>query len=162
MKTYSINEIIEMAVQIEKSGYSFYDKALYNKSLSNKAKELIIYLRDEEKKHEKIFKRLRDKIDLSEIDKSQDWKTVSSYMRAIIESRIFNTPEAAIKLATEAEKETDIIDYAIQFEKDTLLYFHSVNMVVNEAKSKKAIKEIIDEEVSHVLRLSEIKEELTK
>ena len=55
MAIYSVNEVIEMAVQIERSGYAFYNEAVKRKDLDEKAKDFLIYLRDEELRHEKPF-----------------------------------------------------------------------------------------------------------
>ena len=160
MRELSINEIIETAVQIEISGYSFYNEALSRKELSEKCRNLITFLRDQEIEHEKTFKGLRDTIDNLELDNTTDWDVVSSYLKAIIDSRIFNSPESAIALVKKTNNEIDIIDYAIQFEKDTLLYFHTIHANLKDEKSKKVVKRIIDEEVNHVKKLCEIKKEL--
>ena len=50
MPVYSINEIIEMAVQIERSGYAFYNEATKRKDLDDKSRELITrkWFRDKE------------------------------------------------------------------------------------------------------------------
>jgi len=153
MNEFSINEIIELAVQIEKNGYIFYDNALHRKDLSQKSKEILTILRDEEINHEQTFKQLRDKIDISDLMESGDWNMVGSYLSTIAESHIFSQPDAAINLATKANNEKDIIINAIAFEKDTLLFFHSLNDSVQDEKAKEIVKNIIDEEKSHVMKL---------
>ena len=153
MNEFSINEIIELAVQIEKNGYTFYDNALHRKDLSQKSKEMLTILRDEEINHEQTFKQLRDKIDISDLMESGDWNMVGSYLSAIAESHIFSQPDASINLAAKANNERDIILNAIAFEKDTLLFFHSMNDTVTDEKTKKIIKNIIEEEISHVMKL---------
>jgi len=161
MNTISVNEVIEMAVQIEKSGYSFYERALQRTDLSGGAKKLITLLRDEEIKHEEIFKALRNQVDELELDESADWDMVTSYMQAIVESRIFNTPDSAIHLAGMARDEMDIISNAIEFEKDTLLYFHSVGMSISNEKTKKILAAIIEEETKHIIKLNNFKREIS-
>ncbi len=160
MNDFSLNEIIEMAVQIEKNGYSFYDHALQKKDLSNDAEELLIMLRDEEIAHEKIFKNLRKEIDFSEIQSAGDWNMVGSYLRTITESHIFRDDQAAIQLAVNASDEKEIIRNAIAFEKDTLLFFYSLRDSVNDERAAKVIKKIIDEEAKHVVKLKKIYEKI--
>jgi len=63
MAAYSVNEIIEMAVQIERNGYAFYDEAAKRKDLDDDSRKLITWLRDAELDHEKTFLRLRDEVD---------------------------------------------------------------------------------------------------
>ncbi len=160
MQKFSLNEVIEMAVQIEKSGYTYYNKAIERKDLDEESKSLLTFLRDEEIQHEKIFTALRDHLDDVELDQSQDWDVVSSYLQAIVDSRIFSSPSTAIQSATKAENITEILLNAISFEKDTLLYFHAINDQVHEGKAKSAIRKIINEEISHVRKLSEFRDQL--
>jgi len=157
MATYSVNEIIEMAVQIERNGYAFYHEATKRKDLDDKAREFIAFLRDQELNHEKTFLNLRDDADIQVLELSQDWDMVSAYLSSIIEGRLFNNENSAIKAASEAKDLAAVVDHAITFEKDTLLYFHAINDVVVNPKAKDALRRIINEEVSHVLKLNDYK-----
>ncbi len=159
MNNFSFNEVIEMAVQIEKSGYGFYNRALERKDLDDKSRKLITRLRDEEIVHEKTFKGLRETLDIESILDTSDWGMVGSYLKAIADSHIFSKEDASIKLAAEAKDFKDIIKNAISFEKDTLLYFHSLDRFVKDEKSSAAVKRIIEEEASHVMMLKKFLEE---
>lgn len=161
MPAYSVNEVIEMAVQIERNGYAFYNEALKRKDLDAKSGEFLTILRDQELHHENIFLALRDDSDINMLELSPDWELVGNYLKAIVDARIFNTPDAAIKLATTAKDIRTIVDYAIGFEKDTLLYFHALKDMVNNPKAQSAIAKIIQEEITHVLRLTEYKAQLS-
>ncbi len=161
MSTYSVNEIIELAVQIEHNGYAFYNEALKHKGLDAKSQDLITTLRDQEVNHEKIFLALRDDADLKNLTFTQDWELVASYLKTIVDSRIFNSPDAAIQLATKAQDVIAILDHAIQFEKDTLLFFHTIKDAITNPKAQAALARIIHEEISHVLRLSDYKATLS-
>ncbi|MBC8415600.1 MAG: ferritin family protein [Candidatus Cloacimonetes bacterium] len=153
MGKFSINEVIELAVQIEKKGYTFYNKALERKNLSSNSTELLEKLRDDEIIHEQTFKRMRTELDQEEITLSGDWQEVSNYLRTISDSHIFNKPNAAIKLATSSEDEKELIENAIQFEKDTLLFFNSIYEKIEDQAVRKILKKIIEEEVLHVKKL---------
>lgn len=155
MEQYSLNEIVELAVQIERNGYAFYDESLRRKDLDQRAVELLTELRNQESNHEKIFLHLRDDKDLMMLGLSQDWEEVGNYMKAVVGSRLFNSPDAAIKLAGDAKNFLEILKYAISFEKDTLLFFYSIYDNISDEKSQKVIRKIINEEISHVVRLTE-------
>jgi rubrerythrin len=60
MQTFSLNEVIEMAVQIERSGYTYYNSALERKDLTPESRKLLEKLRDQEINHEKTFLALRN------------------------------------------------------------------------------------------------------
>lgn len=156
MAEFSINEIIELAVQIEKKGYTFYNKALERKNLNSNSVELLKKLRNDEIVHEQTFKRMRTELDQEEITLSGDWQEVSSYLRTISDSHIFSEPDAAIKLATSAEDEKELIENAIQFEKDTLLFFNSIYEKIEDRAVRNILKKIIEEEVLHAKKLKNL------
>ena len=160
MASYSLNEIIELAVQIERNGYAFYHEATKRKDLDAKAIDFLALLRDQELNHEKTFLGLRDDMDEIILELSQDWDMVSSYLKTIVDSRIFESENSAIKMATEAKDLMSIVNFAITFEKDTLLFFHAINDSVSNPKTRQALARIINEEVSHVLRLNDFKKTL--
>lgn len=157
---FSKNEIIEMAVKIEKHGFAFYDRALQRSDLNNDAKKLLQTLRDEEKVHEQTFLNLREKIDDFDLNSDINWDEARSYIQSMVNTHLFSKPENAIQLATNARDMKDLVSNAIQFEKDTLLFFYFINKFVVNEKLKKAIENIIDEEISHVVKLKKIQDAL--
>ena len=160
MAIYSINEVIEMAVQIEKNGYAFYHEATKRKDLDAKAKEFIEYLRDQELDHEKTFLNLRGELEMEILELSPDWEMVAEYLKTIVEGRIFNNEFSAIQLASSAKDLMGVVDNAITFEKDTLLYFHAISDGIANPKTKAILRKIINEEVTHVLKLNDFRKKL--
>lgn len=158
MHNLSVNEVVEFALNIERSGKAFYEGALERKDLDNDARKLITKLRDEEIKHENYFKTLRDSDDLAELVDPDGWDMTSSYIDSIVKAHIFNKEGAPIKLAAEAKDTAEIIKFAMQFEKDTLLYFHSIYAETKEPKAQTAIFKIIKEEMKHLKFLQEMAE----
>ncbi len=160
MAVYSVNEVIEMAVQIEKNGFAFYHEASKRKDLNTEAVEFITFLRDQELNHEKSFLNLRDQLDLEVLELSTDWELVSEYLKTIVDGRIFNSDYSAIQLAANAKDIHGVVDNAITFEKDTLLFFHAISDNISNPKTKDVLRKIINEEVSHVLKLNDFKKRL--
>ncbi|GAB1468477.1 ferritin family protein [Candidatus Cloacimonadota bacterium] len=160
MAVYSVNEVIEMAVQIEKNGFAFYHEATKRKDLDAKTKEFIEFLRDQELNHEKLFLNLRDDLDMEILQLSPDWELVAEYLKTIVDGRIFNSESSAIQLAAGAKDIYGVVENAISFEKDTLLYFHALADNIVNPKTKDVLRKIINEEVSHVLKLNDFKKKL--
>ncbi|MDD3234936.1 MAG: ferritin family protein [Candidatus Cloacimonetes bacterium] len=160
MAVYSVNEVIEMAVQIEKNGFAFYHEATKRKDLDAKTKEFIEFLRDQELNHEKLFLNLRDDLDMEILQLSPDWELAAEYLKTIVEGRIFNSESSAIQLAASAKDIYGVVENAITFEKDTLLYFHALADNIVNPKTKDVLRKIINEEVSHVLKLNDFKKKL--
>jgi rubrerythrin len=160
MIPYSLNEIVEFAVQIEHDGYAFYNEAIKHKGLDTKALNLLTLLRDQELEHEKTFLALRDNEDIKNVVLSGDWEVVAAYLKYIVEARIFDDENSAIQLAIRAKDAKNVVEYAIQFEKDTLLFFHTIKDVITIPKAQDALAKIIQEEISHVLKLTEFKAQM--
>ncbi|MCB5253397.1 MAG: ferritin family protein [Candidatus Cloacimonadaceae bacterium] len=160
MIVYSVNEVIELAVQIEQNGYAFYHEASKRKDLDDESKALIEHLRDEELSHEKTFLALRDDKEMGKLELTQDWELVSKYLKTIVDARIFNSKDAAIQKATNAKDLMEILDFAISFEKDTLLYFHALKDSIDLPSTRKVLGRIINEELSHVLKLTDYRNSL--
>jgi rubrerythrin len=161
MTDFSITEIIEMAILIEQSGYAFYDKALRNKYLKPKGKELLETLRDQERQHEHFFDDMLNQSDLVPVDFGPDQEIVNDYLKAIINYRIFDNPDAAIKKVNEAKDELDLFKTAIDFEKDTLLFFQGIRDIIKDSNAKVILEKIIKEEISHILWLTLYRDKLT-
>jgi rubrerythrin len=150
MSFFSKNDIIEMALKMEQNGYAYYDMALQKTELPKEAVSILTRLRDEEKKHEQTFLELRTKIDDLELTDSASWADAQLYIESIIESHVFNSEEAAIKLAQNAKTREELLQHAIQFEKDTILFFFSIARHIENHKAKDALDQIINEEASHI------------
>jgi rubrerythrin len=158
MNKYSIDEVMEMAVQTEKLGYQFYT------SMSDKFKtdaglvKLFTTLASKEKQHEKTFAGLRDMVAKKGTEPVQ-WEEVSNYMRAFVESEFFLGRGKALPAMDHIKTVDDAVKFAIGFEKETLLYFMELRLIVKE---KEVVDEVINEEKSHIMWLDSFKRGLTK
>ena len=155
MSFYNKNDIVEMAIKIEKRGYTFYNEASKKFDLSSSTKELFTQLRDEEVKHEETFRNLRDRLDHIQLKDEINWDEEKDYIGSMVNERLFDSPDKVIQLAKNAKSAEELIDHAIDFEKDTLQYFQSISKYLTESKAKAALEEIINEEISHIKRLKE-------
>ena len=59
-------------------------------------------------------------------------------------------------MAQKAENTIYLIRYAIQFEKDTILFFFSLSKYVKGQKAEKILDAIINEEMKHIGKLQEL------
>ena len=156
MSFYDKNHIIAMAIRMEQNGYTFYDKALQRSDMDNETRLILTTLRDEEKEHQKIFQALRSRIDNIETEQNSNWEEAQFYMESIVKTHVFHEPDNAIQMAQKAENAVDLIRYAIQFEKDTILFFFSLSKYVKGQKAEKILDAIINEEMKHIGKLQEL------
>ncbi len=149
MAKFSLSEVIEEAVQTEKLGYQFYT-SMSRKFADNKnLRELFDTLAVKEQGHEKKFSDLRGR---ASRDERVDWDEVSKYLRAIVESEFFLGKGKALPSLDSVKTVGEAVKFALSFEKETLLYFHAIREAVKE---KGVVDEIIAEEKSHIIWLSD-------
>jgi rubrerythrin len=155
MQKFSIREVVEMAIQTERAGYIYYEKISGNFSHNEDLTRLFGILAQQERKHEMEFEKL-----LSEIDDEDPvgWEDVQNYFRAMMESEFFLGSGKSLPELDNIRTVRDALDFAIGFEKESILYYVGLKSVVND---KEIIDEIIKEETSHVLWLSNLKETIT-
>jgi len=158
MNKYSIAEILEMAVQTERLGGQFYlsmsDTFKKNADLG----KLFGTLAAKEKIHEKTFAELKEIVTKSGPEPSQ-WEDVSDYLRAFVESEFFLGKGKALPSMERVRTAQDAVNFALGFEKETLLYYMELRSIVRE---KKVMDEIINEEKSHIVWLQRLKSSLKK
>jgi rubrerythrin len=150
MAMFSLSEVIEEAVQTEKLGYQFYTEMSKKFNENVRLRELFDTLALKERGHEKKFSDLKEKVSGEE---RVDWEEVSKYLRAIIESEFFLGKGKSLPSMEHVKTVADAVKLALGFEKQTLLYFHAIRDAVKE---KSVVDEIIAEEKSHIVWLSDI------
>jgi rubrerythrin len=160
MGKYSIDEIMEMAIQTEKLGFQFYTTVAEKFKKDDGLFKLFTTLADKEKVHEKTFTGMKDSIAKSGIKvEPVQWDEVSNYMRAFVESEFFLGKNKALPSMDHIKTVADAVKFAIGFEKETLLYFMELKSIVKE---KDVIEEVINEEKSHIRWLDSYRVGLVK
>ena len=156
MEKFSIREIIEQAVQTEKLGYEFYTMMSEKFREEDGLCKLFADLATKEQRHEKAFRELLEIIKDEEIENMEE---TADYLRAIVESEFFLGKSKSLPAMQFIKTAEDAVDFAIGFEKETLLYFHGLKKAVKE---KEVVEEIINEERSHIMWLIKFKQALSK
>ncbi len=152
----NIREIIEQAIQTEKLGYQFYTSMSQKFKDDRGLKDLFTTLAEKELKHEQTFRELLDIRGNEEIEGIEE---LSMYMRAIVESEFFLGKNKSLPAMHNIKSVDDAVNFAINFEKETLLYFHGLRDAVRE---KEVVDEIINEEKSHIRWLTSFRNKFIK
>jgi len=153
MKNYTIEEIYQIAIAMEKNGEKFYRLAAESSS-GEKLKALYLKLADDEKKHEEIFEGLSKQSHLYEPIEYYP-EEYFSYVRSYADSVIF-TEEQLKKLIYNTHNSLDALNFAIEREKDSIWYYSEIMSFIHE-KQRDMIKDIIKEERKHFSELMEQK-----
>ena len=143
-------DVVDLAVQTEVRGEAFYRQAA-QQAQQPEARELFSYLADEEVKHKRIFQNLASSIVFAEIE-SPDWQEAMDYIAAAVDSEFF-AKDAPIRSAPKGATIDEMVRQAMTFEKQTLLFFHTLHDLV-QAPNRPVIDNVIAEERRHVVRLA--------
>jgi rubrerythrin len=156
MEKFSIREVGEQAIRTERLGYEFYTTIAKKFEKHDGLKKLFETLAGKELVHEKTFLELKGMLGDEEPEK---WDEISEYMRAIVESEFFLGKHKSLPSLEGVKTVDDAVQYAMGFEKDTLLHFYGLREAVKE---KDMVDEVINEERSHIMWLAKFKDSFKK
>ena len=148
------NEIVELAIQIEKNGRDFYN-ALVAQSKSQEAKDIFKYLAGEEEKHIKAFQKILNSVQKYEPAESYPGEYFA-YMNALASEHIFTQKDKGNEIAKRAKSDKEAIGLGIGFEKDSIIFYEGMKKVVPEDELK-IVDGLIAQEQDHLRKLSELK-----
>ena len=155
---FSISELINIAIGIERRGITFYD--IMAKSTDNEvARRAFHRLADMEREHIQIFQGMLD-----EADKYQPAEAATEeyigYLQALVDSAVFTDDVITSEMATQADSDIKALELGISAEKDSILFYYQMRDIMPDP-ALTMINKIIAEEKSHLRQLSEIKRGLT-
>lgn len=152
---YAPNEILEMAVKIEKDGEKFYGY-LSNDLDDPGKKELFSYLQLQEAQHAKDFEKISRYI-VDDID-PELWADAKAYLESLVNGKIFPSYEEMISKAKNMDL-NEIIDFSIGIEKETVIFYSEILDTTVKEKARSILEKIIHEELGHIQKLLTIKGE---
>lgn len=153
---FSGKELLDIAIQIEKNGFAFYSN-VGEKLEAGKARDLILWLADEEKGHIKKFEDILSTLRWEELDMTPaEQEEYTLYLKALADARVFTTELKARECAATVRNELDAINLAIGFEKDSLLFLHAMKAMV-PGEDAFAVEELQWEEMMHLKKLVGLK-----
>lgn len=153
-ENYNINEVFEMAEQLERNGARFYRKAGDN-SEEPLAVEMLFELARMEEDHERIFMRMRERIAKKEFSSAYDPQgEAGQYIQAMMYGRVFGVKGDPSRQLRGDEPLDNILRTAILLEKDTIAFYTGIKQIVPEDLGSKRVDAIIKEEMSHVTMLN--------
>ena len=154
---FNLNEVMDMAAQIERNGAAFYRKAAENAE-NDEARDFLITLAEEEDEHLTIFKAMKEilssrKFDLDLYD--TDGQALL-YIKTIASGHVFDLQgQDPAKILNGNETLTDVIKIALQAEKDTIAFFVGLRELIPDETEKDKVNVLIKEETKHIVWLNQ-------
>jgi rubrerythrin len=160
---FNADEIFQMGLRIETSGKEFYATVAQNSS-DPAMQKFFSDLSRWESEHIHYFDRLRQALPGSakrgaSFDPGEE---LLLYLQASADSHVFLRNKDIQKLASQCKTPLEVLELAIAFEKDSVVFYTTMKKVTPEEFGKKEIDLLIDEEVGHIALLHQKKKELEK
>lgn len=142
----SAADAVATAVEIERRGFAFYT-SVADKAESRDDREFFHHMANAEKEHEVIFSSMLNRLGQVQLPAGSDEQEYLDYLNVLIDSHSLFLPgyeERALKSP---------FNQALQFEKDTLLFFLTLENAVPESE-KKHVRFCADEERRHIVAIT--------
>lgn len=153
MSIFEASEIYQFAIRIEENGERFY-RQMAQKIENANMEKVFTYLANEEVKHKKTFEDMVSKIEKYEPPESYPGEYFA-YLHAYADKIIF-PKEKLDEAMSKMQDAITTIDFAIQQELDSILYYLEIKNLV-PASQRSLIDGIIEEERRHFVKLSGLK-----
>jgi rubrerythrin len=148
---FSLKDIIDIAVQIEENGERVYRNAaqkIENPSL----RSLLQGLAEEEAQHAKWFEALIDTV-TGTGDFQEQEKMGRALLKNAVGDQSFTLEDADF---SSMEKIEDLLKLAIEFEKDTVLFYGVLQPLIEDQQTLEQLHVVIQEEENHVRHLKKV------
>jgi len=152
---FNANEVFQIAIDIEENGKQFYEKAVELVD-SPDVKALLASLAQEEVEHLNRFAELK-----AQLPKAANEDTVwdpqhelNRYLQMMAGMHVFRSDSGVEKELSRVKGPEDVLKLGIQFEKDSIIFFLTMQDATEEKKGREFIGQLINEEKEHLKKLS--------
>ena len=147
MEEYGVKDAIKTAIQMEKDGYSFYQRAAAQTS-SELGRGIFESIAEDELRHLEIFEKMfQDKVGKDE------WTNLIESSKKYAELKIFPKDLEATEGANPDTDEINALRMAMDSEKEAIDYYTDMKEKTNDEEVIKIIDKIIEQEKNHYLIL---------
>jgi rubrerythrin len=149
---FSAREIIDMAIKIERNGENYYRQATV-KVTDPSLQSLLLFLADEEHEHARWFEAFKQRIKDSDEDRKLA-EISGTMLQSVVGNQRFSLDDADLAELDSTEK---LIAVAIEFEKDSILFYEMIQSFIEDPETLGQLNEIIAEENRHIEMLNDYK-----
>jgi len=147
---FSVLEILDLAIQLEKNGESVYRNAVDKITKSDLA-SLLIWMADEEARHMRWFSEVKKNFEIHSINPFME-EMGRKVFSGILGDKSFSHKEVDF---SRVDRQDDLIGIFIEFEKDTILFYETLIPFIEDNDTLENIAKIIAEENDHIKKLQD-------
>ena len=153
-KDYTPEDVVRIAVEIERRGQVFY-AGLVNRFEDQVIRDIFQTMLEDEENHEHLFNEFLENYSEDGIKDSYK-ETGKEFIENLASSHIFQRDNSVEEKLNKISSPAEAIDLAIDFEKDSVVFFSGMKEFVFEDKLG-VIDKLAKEEMLHVVRLLDLK-----
>lgn len=148
---FNAREIFDIGVGIEANGKAFYEAAA-KKTAETATRDFFLELAAWEAQHITLFSDLRDALPKSagNVPVFDPNDEAAIYLQATADSHVFVKNKDMVGLVAGCTTPVDIIDVAMTFEKDSVVFYTTMKKVVAKNLGQDKVDRLIDEEIKHI------------
>ena len=146
---FSDVEAVKIATGLEKDGQAFY-RAAARAARPEELRSTFEMLAGEEAKHLATFEDMAGELARARSEDYWDDPDVDAYVRAVVDQKIFPRPELAPDSVARMPAAADALRFALQAEKDTVLYYSLCAQQARGNEVRTAFDRLVAEERRHV------------
>ena len=147
-------EVFDMAIETERAGKAFY-LAAAAAATDPEIKKIMEYLADAEAHHEIVFRKMKTESNLEAPVETYDGER-DEYIDALLHSRVLRDEATGLQAVRDLKQDQDALDFALAFEKDTILFMFEMREVLPASEGEK-MDVLIEQERGHVRLLQKMK-----
>jgi rubrerythrin len=152
-------EVFDLAIQTEHNGKAFYDAAAAA-ATDPEIKKIMTHLAEAEAQHEVVFRKMKVAGHAPAAGESYAGER-EEYIESLLQSRVLPNEAIGLQAIRDMKQDDEALDFALAFEKDTILFMYEMREVLPEAE-REQIEVLIQQERTHVRLLQEMKTNRSK
>ncbi len=147
---FSANELLDMAIKLEKNGEAVYRRAI-EKVAKPELAALLVWMADEEVRHARFFSDLKLKLETRHANPIME-EMGRELFDDLMGDKNFSLKEVDFSVLNTTQ---ELIGVFIEFEKDSIIFYQVLEPLVEDALAREHLKVIIEEEKKHIELLRE-------
>ena len=147
---FTAEEILDIAVRIEKNGEQHYRNAI-EMAANPRIAALLGWMADEEKQHAELFQKMKESIPSSANNPVAD-AFGHEILDKILGSQSFSLEEVDFGKIDQVK---DLIGVFIEFEEDTVLFYQMLESFLQNDEARLELRRVIEEENRHIKKLKD-------
>lgn len=148
---FTLAEIVDLALRIEENGQRFYRQAM-DSVTEPRTKTLLAWMADEEERHARWFADLRRPPQITDGNPFFEEMT-REVLQDLLGRRTFSLDEVDASALASSDQ---VLAAALEFERDTVLFYEILAGFVTDPAVAAQLKAIIAEENEHIRQLQAI------